>query len=43
VTVTDVLEQNKSINHNVTDTYIEDTQNRILGRYVLLMFTYTLR
>ncbi len=43
LTVTDLLNQNKSINHTTTDTYIEDTQNRILGRFLLLTFTYTLR
>jgi outer membrane receptor protein involved in Fe transport len=43
LSATDLLNQNKSINHTATDTYVEDTQNRILGRYFLLTFTYTLR
>jgi Outer membrane protein beta-barrel family len=41
--VTDLLNENKSINRTVTDTYIEDTQSTVLGRYYMLMFTYTLR
>ncbi|MDP2887333.1 MAG: outer membrane beta-barrel protein, partial [Ignavibacteria bacterium] len=41
--VTDILNQNKSINRAVTEAYVEDMQNRVLGRYVVLMFTYTIR
>jgi hypothetical protein len=41
--VTDLLDQNKSVNRNVTETYIEDSQNQVLGRYFLLQFTYTVR
>lgn len=41
--VYDLLNQNKSIIRNVTDTYVEDVQNRILRRYFLLSFTYNLR
>jgi len=43
LTATDILNQNKSINRTVTDTYIQDTQNSVLGQYVILMFTYTVR
>jgi hypothetical protein len=43
ITVTDLLDQNKSVNRNVTDTYVEDTQNNVLGRYFMAMFTYTVR
>jgi hypothetical protein len=43
VTGTDILNQNKSVNRNVTETYVEDTQNDVLGRYFMLAFTYTLR
>jgi len=41
--VFDILDQNKSIGRNVTETYIEDTQTKVLSRYFMLNFTYTLR
>jgi len=41
--VVDLLNQNKSVNRTVTGTYVEDTQNNVLGRYAMLTFTYTLR
>ena len=40
VTVFDLLNQNKSISRNVTDTYIEDQQTQILHRYFLLSLSY---
>jgi hypothetical protein len=43
VGVTDLLDQNKSINRTVTETYTEDSENQILGRYFMLILTYTLR
>ena len=39
----DLLNQNKSVNRTVTETYIEDSQNNVLGRYLMLTFTYTVR
>lgn len=41
--VTDLLNQNKSVTRTVTDSYIEDAQNLVLGRTLMLTFTYTLR
>jgi len=41
--VSDLLNQNKSVNRTVTGTYVEDTQNNVLGRYFMLTFTYTVR
>jgi len=41
--VVDLLNQNKSVNRTVTGTYVEDTQNNVLGRYFMLTFTYTVR
>lgn len=41
--LTDILNQNKSINRTITETYVEDTQTQVLGRYLMLAFTYTLR
>jgi hypothetical protein len=43
VSVVDLLNQNKSVNRTVTGTYVEDTQNNVLGRYFMLTFTYTVR
>ncbi len=40
VTVFDLLNQNKSISRNVTNTYIEDQQTQILHRYFLLSLSY---
>jgi len=36
----DVLNQNKDIQHTVTDVYVQDTRSNILQRYILLVFTY---
>jgi hypothetical protein len=41
--VVDLLNRNKSVNRTVTGTYVEDTQNNVLGRYLMLTFTYTVR
>ena len=43
MSVADLLNQNKSVTRTVTGTYIEDTQNNVLGRYYMLTFTYTVR
>ncbi len=43
VGVTDLLNQNKSINRTVTETYVEDDQNAALGRYLMATFTYTIK
>ena len=43
VQVFDVLNQNRSLIRNTTDTYIEDVQSRILRRYLLVSFVYNLR
>lgn len=41
--VFDILEQNNSIARTVTETYIEDSQTRILQRYVMLNLTWNIR
>ena len=41
--VFDLLNQNRSLVRNTTDTYIEDVQSRILRRYLLVSFVYNLR
>jgi hypothetical protein len=39
----DILDQNKSLNRSVTDTYIEDSNSQVLQQYFMLAFTYNLR
>jgi len=39
----DILDQNKSLNRSVTDTYIEDSNTEVLNQYFMLSFTYNLR
>jgi len=43
ISVFDLLEQNVSINRDITESYIEDVRNRVLTRYFMLTFTYNLR
>jgi len=40
---TDLLGQEKSVARTVTETYLQDARNEVLGRYLLATFTYTLR
>ncbi|GAB3258118.1 TonB-dependent receptor [Larkinella harenae] len=41
--VYDLLNQNRSVNRNVTETYTEETTSQVLNRYFMLSFTYNLR
>ncbi len=41
--VFDLLNQNRSLVRNTTDTYVEDVQSQVLKRYVLISFSYNLR
>ncbi len=41
VTVTDVLGQDRSATRTLTETYVQDTLDRTLGRFTQLVFTYT--
>lgn len=43
LSVFDLLKQNQSIIRNITATYYEDVQNKVLRQYFMLTFTYTLR
>ncbi len=43
MSVYDLLNQNKNINRTVTDTYIQDATTKVLTRYMMLTFTYTIR
>lgn len=39
----DILNQNKNINRNVTEQYIQDVRTQALGRYLMFSFSYRLR
>jgi len=43
LSVFDALKQNKSINTNITDYYVEYAQNTVLRQYVMLTFSYNVR
>jgi hypothetical protein len=43
VTATDVLQQNRSVNRSVTETYVQDSRDRTLSRFVQAVFTYSFR
>jgi hypothetical protein len=43
VGVVDLLGQNKAVSHSVTESYLEDTRNEALTRYVMVNFAYTIR
>jgi hypothetical protein len=43
LSVFDLLKQNKSINRDVTDLYVQDTRNDVLQQYFMLTFTYKLQ
>jgi hypothetical protein len=40
---TDLLGQERSVARTVTETYLQDARNQVLGRYLLFTFTYSLR
>ncbi|MCU7497416.1 MAG: outer membrane beta-barrel protein [Ignavibacteria bacterium] len=43
LTMYDVLDKNSSLQRTVTDSYYEDSRTNVLGRYLLLTFTYNLK
>ena len=43
LSVYDLLNQNRSVSRNITDTYLEDTRTQVLTQYFMLSLTYTLR
>ncbi len=43
LTATDVLQENRSVSRSVTETYVEDSRDRTLGRYFQAVFTYSFR
>jgi hypothetical protein len=43
LTIYDIMNKNKSITRNSTDSYYEDVQSNVLGQYLMLTFTYNLK
>jgi hypothetical protein len=43
ISVFDILKQNQSLSRNVTNTYLEDSRNNVLGQYFTLAFAYNLK
>lgn len=43
VSVSDLLNQNKSLTRNITESYIEDARSNVLQRYFMFTLTYNLR
>jgi hypothetical protein len=43
LTATDVLQENRSVSRSITETYVQDSRDRTLGRYFQAVFTYTFR
>ncbi|MGE5353437.1 MAG: outer membrane beta-barrel protein [Acidobacteriota bacterium] len=43
LTVNDVLNKSNSLQRTVTDSYYEDSRTNVLGRYLLLTFTYNIK
>ncbi|HYF04026.1 MAG TPA: TonB-dependent receptor [Patescibacteria group bacterium] len=39
----DILQQNNSVQRNITDVYVEDTRSNVLQQYFMVQFNYTLR
>ena len=43
ISLNDLLNQNVSVNHTVSETYVENSVTRTLRRYAMLSLTYTLK
>lgn len=43
ISVFDLLRENQSISRNVTNTYFEDSESRVLKQYYMLTFSYNLK
>ena len=43
VTLTDVLQQDRSVSRSFTESYIQDSRDRTLGRFVQAVFTYNFK
>lgn len=43
VTLSDALDQDRNVSRTITETYVQDSRDRTLGRYAQAVFTYTFR
>lgn len=43
ITATDALQQDRSVSRSITETYVQDSRDRTLGRFVQAVFTYSFR
>jgi hypothetical protein len=43
LTATDVLQQDRSVGRSFTESYVQDSRDRTLGRFVQAVFTYTFK
>jgi hypothetical protein len=43
LTASDVLRQERSVSRSFTDTYVQDSSDKVLGRYVQAVFSYSFR
>ena len=43
ITTSDVLRQNRSVSRSVTESYVQDSRDQALGRYVQVVFSYSFR
>ncbi len=43
LSVFDLLKENNSVNRQVTEVFVEDTETQVLQRYIMLTFTYNVR
>jgi hypothetical protein len=41
--VNDIMNQNNGISRTVSETYVEDTRNKVLKRYWMMTVTYNLK
>jgi hypothetical protein len=41
ITATDVMRQNRSVNRSITESYVQDSRDMTLGRYLQAVFTYS--
>ena len=43
MSIYDIFNQNRAISRNVTQTYFEDVRSKVLTRYAMITYTYTLK
>ena len=43
LTATDVLDENRAVSRSITESYVQDSRDRTLSRYLQAVFTYTFK